>query len=627
MSILTTNLQRTYLLYCGIIMIKIAFSLLLLILAMQSTFASDPHSCARPDLVRVHHMSLSFTPDFNTQSLTAVAVVHIDRYQKEAPLMLDIKGLQIQHITDAETQAPLIYILHPDKPFLGQALQIVLSDETRKVKIQYSVPKGAPALQWLDAAQTQGKTHPFLYSQSQAILARTWIPIQDSPGCRATFDAEVFLPKGMIALMSATNPTQISEDGHYTFKMDKPIPAYLMSIAAGNLEFQKVGERTGVYAEPPMLQTAVKEFSEMQQMLETAENLYGKYQWDRYDVLVLPPSFPFGGMENPMITYATPTIIAGDKSLVSLIAHELAHSWSGNLVTNATWDDFWLNEGFTVYFERRIMEEIMGRPYAEMLEVLGWQDVLHTIEDFGHNHPATCLKLNLQDKDPDDGMNDIAYEKGFFLLRAIENAVGRPVFDDFLKWYFSTYAFKSMDTERFLEILNTRLLNTPELQAAVNAERWIYQPGMPESAPKPSSEKFGIVDASINSFLNGNMPAAATTTQWSTHEWLHFLRHLPETLSTEQRAALDQVYQFTQTGNSEIAFEWFLAAYRYNYLPAFDNAETFLIQTGRRKFIVPLYKELLKTEAGAIRARHIYQKARAGYHFVATSTLDALIHP
>jgi leukotriene-A4 hydrolase len=371
----------------------------------------------------------------------------------------------------------------------------------------------------------------------------------------------------------------------------------------------------------------VKEFSEMQQMLETAENLYGKYQWDRYDVLVLPPSFPFGGMENPMITYATPTIIAGDKSLVSLIAHELAHSWSGNLVTNATWDDFWLNEGFTVYFERRIMEEIMGRPYAEMLEVLGWQDVLHTIEDFGHNHPATCLKLNLQDKDPDDGMNDIAYEKGFFLLRAIENAVGRPVFDDFLKWYFSTYAFKSMDTERFLEILNTRLLNTPELQAAVNAERWIYQPGMPESAPKPSSEKFGIVDASISNFLNGNMPAAATTTQWSTHEWLHFLRHLPETLSTEQRAALDQVYQFTQTGNSEIAFEWFLAAYRYNYLPAFENAETFLIQTGRRKFIVPLYKELLKTEAGAIRARHIYQKARAGYHFVATSTLDALIHP
>lgn len=607
--------------------IKIAFFSLLFILSMQTTFASDPHSCARPEQVSVRHMSLSLTPDFHTRTLSALAVVHVERHDKDAPLMLDIKGLQIQHITDAETQAPLIYILHPEKPFLGQALQIVLTEATRKVKIQYRVPEGAPALQWLDAAQTQGKTHPFLYSQSQAILARTWIPIQDSPGCRATFDAEVFLPKGMIALMSAANPTQISEDGHYTFKMDKPIPAYLMSITAGNLEFQKIGARTGVYAEPQMLAAAAQEFSEMQQMLETAESLYGKYQWGRYDVVVLPPSFPFGGMENPMITYATPTIIAGDKSLVSLIAHELAHSWSGNLVTNATWDDFWLNEGFTVYFERRIMEEIMGKPYAEMLEVLGWQDVMHTIEDFGHNNPATCLKLHLKDKDPDDGMNDIAYEKGFFLLRAIENAVGRAQFDDFLNGYFSTYAFTSMHTEQFLEILNTRLLNTPELQARVNAERWIYQPGMPESAPKPESEKFKTVDANISRFLQGNIPDAATTQQWSTHEWLHFLRHLPETLSLEQRAALDQTYQFTQTGNSEIAFEWFLAAYRHNYLPAYENARAFLIRTGRRKFIVPLYKELLKTEEGTKLARAIYQEARPGYHFVATSTLDALIQP
>jgi len=604
--------------------LRFLFSLQILLI-MQIVFAADPHSCARPDLVSVSHMHLSFTPDFSSRSMAAIAVLHVVRHQDDAPLMLDINGLQIQHITDAETQEPLIFILHPEKPFLGQALQILMTEKTQRIKIQYTVPQGAPALQWLDASQTQGKTHPFLYSQSQAILARTWIPIQDSPGCRASFDAEVFLPKGMMALMSATNPTEISADGYYTFKMEKPIPAYLMSITAGNLTFQPMGNRTGVYAEPQMLETAALEFAEMQEMLETAESLYGEYHWNRYDVLVMPPSFPFGGMENPMITYATPTIIAGDKSLVSLIAHELAHSWSGNLVTNATWDDFWLNEGFTVYFERRIMESIMGKPYADMLEVLGWQDVHHTIEDLGHNNPATCLKLNLQDKDPDDGMNDIAYEKGYFLLRAIENAVGRPKFDDFLKWYFTTHAFTSMQTEEFIEILNSRLLTTPVLQAQVNAERWIYQPGMPESAPKPQSENFKAVDVAISRFLKGNMPDIQSTRSWSTHEWLHFLRHLPETLTLEQRSSLDQTFHFTETGNSEIAFEWFLAAYRHGYIPAYERAEAFLIQTGRRKFIVPLYKELLKTEGGKSKAREIYEKARPGYHYVATSTLDELM--
>src|SRR5690606_16459222 len=390
---------------------------------------------------------------------------------------------------------------------------------------------------------TSGGKLPFLFTQSQAILARSWVPIQDSPGIRFTYEAKVTVPSNLLALMSAENPQEKNDDGVYHFKMDKPIPAYLLALAVGDLTFEAIDERTGVYAEPDMIEKAAYEFAETGNMLEASEDLYGPYQWERYDLLVLPPSFPFGGMENPRLTFATPTILAGDRSLTSLVAHEMAHSWSGNLVTNATWNDFWLNEGFTVYFENRIMEAIYGRSYAEMLANLSLQDLKREIESLNDKGQAadTKLKLALKGRDPDDGMTSIAYDKGCFFLVALEEQVGRQTFDAFLRKYFEDNAFKSMDTESFIAYANEHLFkaNTIPVDSSLY-NQWIYGEGLPESMPDITSERFLKVEKAASQWELGTPAKALETKDWSTHEWLHFIQQLPDKLSQHQMRELDE---------------------------------------------------------------------------------------
>ena len=406
--------------------------------------------------------------------------------------------------------------------------------------------------------------------------------------------------------------------------MNQAVPAYLMALGVGDLVFQPLGEQTGVYAEPSVIKKASYEFSETQKMLVIAEKMYGKYAWDRYDMLVLPPSFPFGGMENPRLTFVTPTILAGDRSLTSLVAHELAHSWSGNLVTNKTWDDFWLNEGFTVYFERRIMEKLEGREYADMLALLGKQDLEHEVSALGHSHKDTHLKLDLTGRDPDDGLTDIAYEKGFFLLRLIEETVGRKQFDFFLKKYFTTHAFKVMDTEAFVTYINNNLLNRqPKLKEKIRLEEWVYSSGIPDNCPKVNSIKFDAVEVAIKSFLKGYPVENIKTKGWSSHEWLHFLRHLPKDLDRNDLKKLDQAFGFTSSGNSEVLNAWFQLTIPAGYKQADKDLEGFLLTVGRRKFLKPLYEALYKKDPE--KAKRIYKKARDNYHTVSTQTLDAIV--
>jgi aminopeptidase N len=450
--------------------------------------------------------------------------------------------------------------------------------------------------------------------------------VQDSPGIRFTYDARVRVPKELLALMSADNPTSKNAEGVYTFRMDKPIPAYLLALSVGDLVFEKTGPNTGVYAEPVTLPKAVYEFADLEKMLHAAEKIYGQYAWGRYDLLVLPPSFPFGGMENPKLTFATPTILAGDRSLTSLVAHELAHSWSGNLVTNQTWNDFWLNEGFTVYFERRIMEELYGKPYAEMLASLGYGELVQTVEEFGKDSKDTQLKLDLSGRSPDDGVSDIAYEKGYFFLRLLENTVGREKWDAFVKNYFQTHAFQSMDTERFLDYLQKELFTgNPEQFTKLNIQEWVYSPGLPANIPQAKSERFAGVEEAATRWQQGTPASQLSTKDWSSHEWLHFIRQLPTSLTTAQMAGLDKAFGFTQSGNSEILAAWLLRAVQTNYTPAYPAMEKFLVNVGRRKFLTPLYQALLKTEKGKGRAKAIYAKARPNYHFVATNTLDTML--
>ncbi|RSK50207.1 M1 family metallopeptidase [Hymenobacter rigui] len=590
--------------------------------------AADPHSHARPAEVSVHHLALDLTVDFQLRQLRGSATWQLTRSTSSAEhLLLDVRGLHLEAVLlDGPDGAPAEFELGPDDAVLGQALRISLRPDTTAVCIRYRTAPDAAALQWLSPEQTAGRQQPFLFTQSQAILARTWLPCQDSPGVRFTYEARVTVPPHLLALMSAENPQQLDPGGHYQFHMRQPIPAYLMALAVGDVQFQALSARTGVYAEPVTLPGAAREFEDLEKMVAAAEDLYGPYRWERYDLLVLPPSFPFGGMENPRLTFVTPTILAGDRSLTSLVAHELAHSWSGNLVTNATWNDFWLNEGFTVYFERRIMEQLYGRPYADMLQVLGNTSLHHTLQELGPDSPDTHLHLNLAGRDPDEGLNDIAYEKGDYLLLTLENLVGRPTLDTFIKEYFARHSFQSMDTASFVQYLRRELLDQhPGLEEKLQLEAWIYGPGIPAGAPPVFSERFAAVDAAVQSWQRGTPATQLATGSWSSHEWVHFLQHLPRQLSSEQLAELDDAFGLTRSGNSEILAAWFPLTVAAGYAPADEALHQFLRHVGRRKFLTPLYRILLTTPGGPERALQLYALARPNYHAVATSTLDALV--
>ena len=582
----------------------------------------DQHSLARPDEARITHPDWKAREDVDTRTISGTATYDISVAEGAERIIFDTHDLDIQEVLVDGTPVDFPP-LGASQPFIGRPLTLPLSDGAKQVSIRYTSSPDANALLWVEA---QGDKAPFLFTQSQAILARTWIPVQDSPGIRFSYEAEVEVPEGLMALMSAENPTGISSDGKYSFRMAQPIPAYLLALAVGQVEYRSVGERCAVYAVPELIDQAAWEFAEMEELLLAAEALYGTYAWDRYDLLILPAAFPFGGMENPRLTFATPTIIAGDRSLVALVAHELAHSWSGNLVTNATWDDFWLNEGFTVYFEQRIMEAVYGRETSEMLATLSYQGLVDEVDAISDLNPDdTHLKLHLAGRDPDDGMTAIAYDKGYFFLRLMEETVGRERFDAWLSDYFEAHAFKGMDTERFVEYLDRTLLSDPAEKAAVRLDEWIYGPGLPDNCPKVSSPRIERVDAALTNWESGNTTTADLPwEEWTYQERYRFLSNIADDTPAERMAELDATWGIGSTGNNEILFAWMEQAIRSNYSPTYPRLEQFLIEVGRRKFLTPLYRAMKETDKMDM-ALEIYGKARPGYHSVATGTMDALL--
>ena len=585
----------------------------------------DAHSYANFNDVRIKHLKLDLRVDFSDKTLDGKVDISIENYTKAKQLILDSKDLTIHKVL-LEDSIETSFSLGEKSEVFGQPLTVEVEPSTKVVSVYYTTSPDAEALQWLTPEQTLGKVHPFLFSQSQAILARSWVPCQDGPGVKFTYEATIKTDPNLIALMSAENGTTKNENGVYTFKMDQPISSYLLALTVGDLAFASTGRNSGVYAEPAMLEKSVWELNSMQSMIDSAEKLYGPYAWERYDVVILPPSFPFGGMENPRLTFATPTIIAGDRSLVALIAHELAHSWSGNLVTNETWNDFWLNEGFTVYFEQRIMEKIFGKPYEEMLTKLGMGELEATLKNLINegNSEDTHLYLDLDGRNPDDGLTDVAYEKGRFFLQKLESVVGRERFDLFLKNYFEENKFKPMNTERFIANLNEHLL-TPEEEQAVNINAWVYGPGLPDNALIPYSEELDRVESSIAQYNNNQIKAEEIDISgYTTHHWLYFLRGL-KNLDSIKMHELDQNFNFTQTGNSEIACDWFKHCIDHQYEEAFPALNDFLIRVGRRKFLTPLYTRLAKSPQNKAWAKEVYQTARNGYHSVSYNTVDEVL--
>jgi len=581
----------------------------------DATIASgvDYHSFANPNEVRVTHLSLDLTTNFETKQLVGDVTLDVKRARPENnTLVLDTRALDIDSVTVNGESVP--FEIGKTDPDLGTPLTITLPSAANSVTVAYSTSPDASGVQWLTPAQTAGKQHPFLFTQAQAVHARSFIPLQDSPQVRVTYDAIIKTPEALLAVMSASNDPTTKRDGEYEFTMPQPIPSYLIALAIGDLKFKAMGERTGVYAEPALLESAAKEFEDTEAMLEVTEETYGPYQWDRYDLLILPPSFPFGGMENPRLSFITPTVIAGDKSLVSLIAHELAHSWSGNTVTNATWRDLWLNEGFTTYLTYRIMEMIYGHDRFKKEAVLGYQDLENDIAALDENDEI--LAIDLRGRNPDDVFSNIPYEKGALFLREIEQKIGRENFDAFLMQYFKDFAFKSITTDTFIAYLDETLLNQyPDKLDAKRINTWIFEPGLPEDAPQPESDAFTKIDDTRTAWLSGDVNAAdIETAQWTVHEWLYFLNNMPETLTEPQLAELDKAFSLTSTKNNEIAHSWLMIAVENNYQPAFDRLYTYLVSIGRNKLVKPLYRELSKTPDGKAFAKRAFEEAKLGYH-------------
>lgn len=593
---------------------------------MDKKTVSDPHSYAKPSDAVITHLDLDLHVNFDKKKLSGTATYTLQRTPEAKEVVLDTRDLTISKVTlDSDTAGAAFATGVPDA-VLGTALIIKLKPETKTVTVHYETSPDAAALQWLQPSQTAGGKFPFLFTQSQAILCRTWIPIQDSPGIRFTYNAKVTTPAGYMAVMSAENPTKRSADGVYTFTQKRAVPAYLMALAVGDFDYHAYDDRTGVYAEPATMPAASYEFDETRKMLDAAEALYGPYDWGRYDLLILPPSFPFGGMENPCVTFATPSVIAGDKSLNSLVAHELAHSWSGNLVTNRTWNDFWLNEGFTVYFERRIMESIYGKEYADMLAVLGYGDLKNTLAEMETEgrQDDTKLKLKLEGRDPDEGMSDIAYEKGYLLLRNLEEQAGREPFDVFLKAWFKDFAFKGADTEEFLDYLDKNLTQKSNGKVTLDVKKWVYEPGLPDGYSEPKSTRLEKMKAMADAFVAKGVDAVSLDSL-SSHEIQFFLRSLPDNLTAAQMVALDHKFHFTGRKNSEEAFLWLRLSIINNYADAYPALDSFLVHVGRRKFVAPLFEAMVKNPATIELANQIYAKARPGYHSVTYNTVDEIL--
>lgn len=595
---------------------------------MARSFTPDPHSHARPNEVLVRHLSLDLDVDFGSRRLSGSATLELERRDPGATrLVLDTWQLDVLGVADGDGAA-LGHEVGAHDDALGSPLTIEVGAADRVV-VHYATSPEARAVQWLEPAQTASGM-PFLFTQSQPILARSWIPCQDSPAIRMTYDAVVRVPADLLALMSAENPSSRNDHGVYRFSMPQPVPSYLVALAVGDLQFRELGGRSGVYAEPSVVEGAAWELADTERMIEAAERLYGPYRWGRYDVLVLPPSFPYGGMENPRLTFATPTILAGDRSLVTLIAHELAHSWSGNLVTNSTWGDIWLNEGFTVYFETRIDEELYGADYTAMLLRLGRQDLDRAVADEAPRD--TWLELDLEGRDPDEGPTKIPYEKGSLLLRLIEERVGLERFDDFLRAYFDRFAFESMDTPTFLAHLDAELLQPAGVSAEdLQLEAWVHGPGVPDNAPEFASDAFDLVDRQVAALLAGADVGSLETGGWVSQQWVHFVRGLPQDVRHDVLEAVDERFGFTASGNIEIATAWLELAVASGYVfaqPAVDaGLAGFLTRHGRALYIRRVYERLVTTDRGLERAREIYAIARPTYHPVSQAVVDRIVVP
>jgi leukotriene-A4 hydrolase len=608
----------------------------------------DYHSFANIEQFRVTRFELDLRVDSDARVLRGVVGLFVKRLDPGATqLILDTRDLNVTEVAEkaqgvlgamSKTETTWVgrpYHFERKDPILGQALVIELPPSkkpTEFIRIEYETSPTAPGLQWVAAKDTAGRRQPFLFTQSEPIGTRSWIPLQDTPQVRLTYTATVHTSSDVLAVMSAKSVLTATggpakRSGEYAFVMPEAVPSCLIALAVGDLAYKATGSRTGVYADKSVIKAAADEFADTESMIAAAEKLLGPYGWDRYDILVMPPSFPTGGMENPRLSFVSSTVIAGDKSLVSVIANEVAHSWSGSLVTNATWRDSWLSEGFSGYLESRIMNSMYGEGREMMERVIGLETLRGELAT--RSPKEQWLAIDLRDRDPQEAFSSVADEKGRLFLTYLDAKFGRERFDAFLRGYFDQFSAKSVTSEQFESYLQKNLLDRfPGIVVRDQVMAWVGGPGIPPDAVLPSTDAFAGVDAARTAWAGGKIAAKKLESHaWVAQQWMYFLDGMPAELSTAQLTELDRTFGFARSANAEVVQHWLLLAMRHQYQPSVVRLEEYLKTIGRRKLIVPLYRELMRTPAGATQARRVYALARPRYHPPATAAIDAIVNP
>ncbi len=582
---------------------------------------SDPHSYTDFTQGKIAHINFQIKADFGSRSLKILASYHLEE-PVSGSLFFDSRDLQIERVFSNDRDIP--WEIDRRDPILGDRLHLHDLNNLSDFSIRLSTSPAASALQWLNPMQTAGGEHPFLYSQCQSIHARSIFPCQDTPSVRIRYQAEIASP-GLLKAVMAAEHVDSWKEGDFrvdAFRMPQPVPTYLFALAIGKLEFRELGPRTGVYAEPEILNAAAWEFAGNEQILTEAERLFGPYLWGRYDVLVMPPAFPYGGMENPRLTFLSPGLILGDRSRTNVISHELAHAWTGNLVTNATWEDFWLNEGWTTYAESRITEALEGVDFDQLLTYNGLMNMFEDMERFGMVSRKTCLKYSQQGINPDEVFSTIPYYKGQLFLLALEQSVGRENFDIFIQKYISTYPFESLTTEQFMSFLKQEL---PEAIKHVDVNQWLFAPGFPKNAPALRSALYDDVEKVLDAYKRGDLPARQQVAGWIGEQVLLFLKSIKGGIPTEDCRNLEELFGLKKMNDARVLTAFYVISIRSGYQEVLPGIEKIIANEGRYLLITRLFRTMLEVEWARGLTRPLYDKYRNRHHPITQAGIEQIL--
>ncbi len=576
----------------------------------DATQRPDPHSFYVPGQPRIKHLTWFVTPNFEARRLEATTELTFTRWGRYVDL--DTRDLEILEVRThiGQTGRKLRWELGPTDEIRGKRLRIFLPNGLRRITINYRTSPDATGLQWLTTEQTGG-SHPFCYSQGEMVNTRSFLPCQDTPCVRFTYEAYIYPHRPLTCVMAA-----IGGPNHW--KMERPIPSYLVAFAIGELEHATIGPRSSVWASPQMVREAQLEFEGIEGAIKQAEKIFGPYRWGRFSILVMPPAFPYGGMENPGLTFVSPSIVAGDGSGRNVAWHELMHHWFGNYVTNARWSDFWLNEGWTMWGQFRLTEAILGRT-AALLDLALYQNDFDrdraNFERRGQEH-LVCLEPNLDGMNPDDSFSMIPYHMGHLFLREVERLAGRRAMERFARAYIKRFAFQSITTEQFMRFLKRKL---PKVAAQMDLKAWRRVPGLPAGTRKVVSRRAH----EIKRMAEGGtiMPP-----NWSPREICYYLECLPEgEVGRGLCNELETRYGFSAATNLEIRATFLTVAVKLGFEYVYNRAAGLLAQIGRMKYLRPMYQALHTNPATRDRARHEFERLRPTYQHHAASAIERVL--